>query len=114
MRRPRADLGTQIYPERSTAGFCSHLSRGCARIRRTSENKSGVVRKIVKGYRVEAMDNKSNLRGLGMERLRESLIKTPLPFVVKGGVGGGDKLINIGFAGKGEFKRMVRGVSASN
>ncbi len=47
----------------------------------------GIVRKIVKGYRVEAMDNKSNLRGLGMERLRESLIKTPLPFVVKGGEG---------------------------
>ncbi len=70
---------------------------------RTCAGLGGIVRKIVKGYRVEAMDNKSNLRSLGMERLRERLIKLPLHFMVEGGVGGGNKLINVGFAGKGEF-----------
>ena len=70
---------------------------------RTCAGLGGIVRKIVKGYRVEAMDNKSTLRSLGMERLRERLIKIPLHFMVEGGVGGGNKLINVGFAGKGEF-----------
>ncbi len=87
---------------------------GSKSVLRRSTGLGAIERKIVKCDRVEAVDNKSNLRRLGMERLRERLIKFPLHFMVEGGGGGGNKLINVGFAGKGEFKRMVRGVSASN
>ncbi len=73
-----------------------------------------IERKIVKCDRVEAVDNKSNLRRLGMERLRERLIKIPLHFMVEGGVGGGNKIILIGFGSKSEFKRMVCGVCTGN
>ena len=42
---------------------------------------------VVKGGRVVSVDNQSDLRRLGMERLRERLIKFPLHFMVEGGRG---------------------------
>ena len=74
----------------------------------------GVVSKFVKCNRVEALDSESKLRGLGMERFRKSRIKTLLHFMMVGGVGGGNKIILIGFGSKSEFKRMVCGVCTGN
>ncbi len=75
------------------------VHRKCARLGVISVMES----EVVKGGRVVSVDNQSDLRRLGMERLRERLVKFPLHFMVEGGVGGGNKLINVGFAGKGEF-----------